>query len=80
MQAGKEEELGELLDVALANAGADPRAMVVVHFHAHLTSVAVEGAGRSKHFARVAPGQFVHFGVQGLLQGQWDVVVLELVC
>ena len=61
VQSGEEQELGELFDIALANAGADPHAMVVVYLHAHLAPAAVERARRSQHLARVAPCDFVHF-------------------
>lgn len=59
METGPEQEGDEVLQVAVADASADPGAVVVVDFDAHATLTAVEGTGRAQVVARAAIAQFI---------------------
>jgi hypothetical protein len=61
VQSGEEQELGKLLNIALANASANPHAMMVMYLDTHFASIAMERARRAQNLARVTIRDFVHF-------------------
>ena len=59
MKCCPEEESNEVPDIPMANACADPRAVMIMDLHAHSTSAAMEGPRRSQNLAAVTIRHFV---------------------
>ena len=55
------QELGELSQVSFSDAGADPWAVVIVDFDAHLADVAVESSWWPQDVAFFTICQFIQF-------------------